>query len=79
MSAEDSIPCEQAPWIGRAIERWANRGKLGGLSLGRRIQREQTRQQQIASSHRWRLLQTDSEEEKLLADPDESPHKCFAL
>jgi preprotein translocase subunit SecA len=77
--AADSIARDQAPWIGRAIERWSNRGRSGELVFASRIRRVQARQQQLASSHRWGLLQTDREEEKLLANRDESPERCFAL
>jgi preprotein translocase subunit SecA len=79
ISADDAISKDLAPWIGRAIERWEMRGRPTELVLGSPIRRIQAGQQQQASAHRWRMLQADREDEKLLAKSGESPERCFAL
>ncbi len=79
ISADDTISHDTAPWIGRAIERWNARGRHSDIEFGHRIGRIQSGQQRKASSHRWQMLQSDRQDEKLLAKLDESPEHCFAL
>ena len=79
VSAEDQISTEIAPWIGRAIERWDACGRHTSLEVAARISRIQRDQQRLATSRRWRMLQTDQQDERLFAKTDESPHRCVAL
>ena len=79
VSAADVLPQDHAPWIGRAIERWDDRGRFGKLALEDRLLRVQANQQRLATSLRWRLLQSDQEDEKLLNKSAASPERCCAL
>ena len=79
VSAADALIREHAPWIVRAIRRWDRRGRRGELALGERHGRIQKDQQRLATSLRWRLLQSDQEDEKLLNRSHASPDGCLAL
>ena len=79
VSAGDVLPQDHAPWIGRAIERWNDRGRFGKLNLEDRLLRVQTNQQRLATSLRWRLLQSDQEDEKLLTKSAAAPDRCWQL
>ncbi len=79
VSAGDVLPQDHAPWIGRAIERWDDRGRFGELNLEDRLLRVQANQQRLATSLRWRLLQADQEDEKLLTKSAAAPDRCWQL
>ncbi len=79
VSAADVLPQDHAPWIGRAIKRWDDRGRFGKLALEDRLQRVQANQQRLATSRRWRLLQSDQEDEKLLNKSSAAPDRCWQL
>ena len=79
VSAVDVLARDHAPWIGRAIERWDDRGRFGKLTLENRLLQVQASQQRQASSLRWRLLKSDQEDEKLLNKSAASPEGCCVL
>jgi preprotein translocase subunit SecA len=79
VSADDSLPNEHAPWISRAIQRWDARGRPGELALQVRLRQVQIKQQTLASSIRWRLLQSDQKDEKLLSKSAPLPERCCQL
>ncbi len=79
VSAADVLAQDHAPWIGRAIERWDDRGRFGQLKLEGRLLRVQANQQRQATSLRWRLLKSDQADEKILNKSAASPEKCCVL
>jgi preprotein translocase subunit SecA len=79
VSAEDSLVKDHAPWIRRAIERWDDCGRVGSISLDDSLQRIQASSQRMATSLRWRLLQSDRDDEKLLKKSASSPQRCCQL
>ena len=79
VSAADVLAQDHAPWIGRAIERWDDRGRFGKLALEGRLLRVQANQQRQATSLRWRLLKSDQADEKLLNKSAASPERCCVL
>ncbi len=79
ISADDLLPREHAPWISRAIQRWNDRGRSGELALNTRLLRVQAKQQRLAASVRWRMLQSDCEDEKLLRKSSPTPERCCQL
>lgn len=78
-SAEDELPMKHAPWIGRAIQRWDERGRSEDLSLSREFERIQSGQQRQATANRWRLLQSERDDEKLLAKTTATPLGCCQI
>jgi len=78
-SAEDELTEKHAPWIGRAIQRWDEQGRSDQMSLGHHFGRIQAQLQRSATAHRWRLLQSDRDDEKLLTRSDAPPHGCYQL
>jgi preprotein translocase subunit SecA len=78
-SAQDTLPRQHAPWIGRAIIRWDDRGRRGKFSFKHHFGRAQSHQQRLARAHRWRLLQSDRDDEKLLNKSSAAPDRCWQL
>jgi preprotein translocase subunit SecA len=78
-SAEDELAQKHAPWIGRAIMRWDERGRSDELSLSRDFERIQVGQQRLATAHRWRLLQSERDDEKLFARSVAAPLGCCQI
>lgn len=78
-SAEDELTEKHAPWIGRAIKRWDDRGRSEELSLSREFARVQHDQQRQSTSNRWRLLQSDQDDEKLLTKSVAAPQGCCQI
>ena len=79
ISADDALPQDHAPWLKRAIQRWDERGQPGKMSLERRLRKVQIDQQRLATSLRWRLLQSDRDDEQLLNKSTVSPDRCWQL
>lgn len=79
VSATDALVQDHAPWICRAIKRWDDHGRQGNLAIEDRLMRIQANQQRLATSLRWRLLQTDREDEKLLSKSADPPDRCWQL
>jgi preprotein translocase subunit SecA len=79
VSAEDTLPHQHAPWLGRAIKRWDDHGRPAKLSLEHRFRKVQSNHQRMATAHRWRLLQSDRDDEKLLNRSAAAPTGCWQL
>lgn len=77
--AEDRLVADHSPWVARAIMRWTKQGRRGDLPLGNHLRRAQQQQQRLATSLRWRLLQSDRDDEFLLHQSTASPLRCCQL
>ena len=78
LSPEDQIIQDHAPWIHRAILRWDQKSRRGSLKLADRLLRVQAEQQRVAASQRWRSLQEDQQEGKLLNRNTPQPKECWS-
>lgn len=79
VSAEDPIPIDHAPWIGRAITRWHDQGRRGELTIDRHLFRAQTQMQRKSSRVRWQLLRSDQDDERLLSKKETPPTGCHQI
>ncbi len=66
VSAEDDLVRVQAPWIARSIVRWIASGRRGEWKLAKDLKRAQATQQRSAADLRFRLLQCDQNDERIL-------------
>jgi len=78
VSAEDPLTSQIAPWIGRAIKRMSGSGGSAALPIGDYLNKAQQKQERLGASLRWRLLQADRYNERLL-DKTLTPGRCFSL
>jgi preprotein translocase subunit SecA len=78
LCAEDPPAVDEAPWIGRAIRRWAARGRSSSLRLSDRLEQVQKRNQRQAASQRWELLESDRDDDRWIRR-NRSPDHCYQL
>ena len=79
IAADDPIVAQHAPWLGRAMRRWHDQGRRGSLAIQQRLARVQDKLQRQSASVRWRLLQTDHDDEKLLNQGGGQVTGCFQI
>ena len=78
-SADDPLVANHAPWLQRAMGRWADADAAN--LLHHRATRIQAELQRSESAQRWSLLQADQANEQLLhrAKPHTAPAGCWQL
>ena len=78
VASDDPLPSSVSPWIGRAIQRLAVSGGATRDSIQTHLESAQKKQERVAASLRWRMLQADRDAQSLIRD-NKAPGRCFSL
>ena len=78
VASDDPLPSSVSPWIGRAIQRLAVSGGATRDSIQAHLESAQKKQERVAASLRWRMLQADRDAQSLIRD-NKVPGRCFSL
>ena len=78
VASDDPLPSSVSPWIGRAIQRLAVSGGAARDSIQAHLESAQKKQERVAASLRWRMLQADRDAQSLIRD-NKVPGRCFSL
>ncbi len=78
VASDDPLPSVVAPWIGRAIRRLPTSKGAAVVAVQSHLASAQKKQERLAASLRWRMLQADRETQRLL-EKNKLPGRCFSL
>ena len=78
VASDDPLASLIAPWIGRAIRRSATSGGAASDSIQSHLTSAQKKQERVAASLRWRMLQADRDAQGLIKH-NKVPGRCFSL
>ena len=78
VAADDPLASSIAPWIGRAIRRLATSDGSASGSVQSHLTSAQKKQERLAASLRWRMLQADRDDRGLIKN-NKLPGRCFSL
>ncbi|MDA8967765.1 preprotein translocase subunit SecA [bacterium] len=78
VASDDPLPSTVAPWIGRAIRRLSSSNGAAAASIHAYLASAQKKQERVAASLRWRMLQADRDTQRLL-EKSKVPRRCFSL
>jgi preprotein translocase subunit SecA len=78
VASDDPLASSISPWIGRAIRRLATSGAATSDSIQSHLTSAQKKQERVAASLRWRMLQADRDAVGLIKN-NKVPGRCFSL